>query len=414
MSASATAPLGIYVSIPFCRAKCTYCNFASDVFPAARLDGYVHAICREIRGRRTHCLAKRMQLPGGADSIYLGGGTPSTLAPHHLRQIFDALRESFDVFPDAEITVECAPGQISDAFLAECCTQGVNRVSLGVQSFVDAEAAAVGRRHGRSTVLADLARLRAAGVSNINVDLIAGLPRQTAASWRESLQVALDTGVPHVSVYMLDVDEDSRLGRELLTGGEKYGAQRTPGDEATAAMYEEACAMLGQGGLLQYEISNFARPGQQSRHNLKYWDGVPYVGFGLDAHSCLPGRDGDWFRTANPDAMDSYLEDPMSPAVERISRTGQIEERWFLGLRRTCGVSLPELQAEFGTEALTAFAGVVQAAVKEGLLEHGHARIRLTPRGRLFANEIFARFLDVLPPVSEALPRNLEHEVTIA
>ena len=414
MSASATAPLGIYLSIPFCRAKCTYCNFASDVFPAARLDGYVHTVCREIRDRRAHCFAERIQLPREADSIYFGGGTPSTLAPHQLSQIFDALRESFDVFPDAEITVECAPGQISDAFLAECCAQGVNRVSLGVQSFVDAEAAAVGRRHGRATVLADLARLRDAGIRNINVDLIAGLPRQTRESWRESLQVALDTGVPHVSVYMLDVDEDSRLGRELLTGGGKYGAHQTPDDAATAAMYEEACAMLGEGGLPQYEISNFARPGQQSRHNLKYWDGVPYVGFGLDAHSCLPGNESDDFRIANPHAMDKYMADPMSSAVERISRAGQIEERWFLGLRRTRGVSLPELQAEFGAEAITPFAGVVQAAVREGLLEHEGARVRLTPRGKLFANDVFARFLGVLPPVSEALSINLEHEMTIA
>jgi oxygen-independent coproporphyrinogen-3 oxidase len=414
MSVPATAPLGIYVSIPFCRAKCTYCNFASGVFPAARMDGYVHALCREISGRRTNGIAGDIHLPRAADSIYFGGGTPSTLAPHHLRQIFDALREGFDVFPDAEITVECAPGQIGDAFLAECCAQGVNRVSLGVQSFVDAEASAVGRRHGRATVLADLARLRAAGIRNINVDLIAGLPRQTCESWPESLLAALDTGVPHISVYMLDVDEDSRLGRELLTGGEKYSAQQTPDEAAIAAMYGVACEQLGAGGLPQYEISNFARFGHESRHNLKYWDGAPYVGFGLDAHSCLPGAEGDCLRIANPDAMDSYLAEPISPAVERISRAGQLEERWFLGLRRTRGVSLPELEAEFGAEAVMPFRSIVQAAVQEGLLEHNDTQARLTPRGKLFANEVFARFLGVLPPDSEALQINLECEMTIA
>jgi oxygen-independent coproporphyrinogen-3 oxidase len=414
MSASATAPLGIYVSIPFCRAKCTYCNFASDVFPAARLEGYVKTLCREILKRRTLCLAGECQLPWEADSIYLGGGTPSTLAPHQLRQIFDALRESFDVFPEAEITVECAPGQIGDAFLAECCAQGVNRVSLGVQSFVDAEVSAVGRLHGRATVLADLARLRAAGISNISVDLIAGLPRQTCESWQESLQVALDTGVPHVSVYMLDVDEDSRLGREMLAGGHKYGAQQTPDDAAIAAMYGVACEQLEAGGLPQYEISNFARLSHESRHNLKYWDGAPYVGFGLDAHSCLPGAEGDCLRIANPDAMDSYLAQPISPAAERISRAGQLEERWFLGLRRTRGVALPELEAEFGTEAVAPFRGAVQTAVREGLLEHEDTQVRLTPRGKLFANEVFARFMGVLPPDSEVLQKNLEREMTIA
>jgi oxygen-independent coproporphyrinogen-3 oxidase len=413
MSASATAPLGIYISIPFCRAKCTYCNFASGVFPAARLDGYVNTVCREIRERRTSGSAAGIQLSSSADSIYFGGGTPSALAPHHLRQLFDALRESFDVFPDAEITVECASGQISDAFLAECGDQGVNRVSLGVQSFVDAEAAAVGRRHSRATVLADLARLRAAGIRIISVDLIAGLPRQTSESWRESLQAALDTGVPHISVYMLDVDEDSRLGREMLAGGQKYGAQQTPDEAAIAAMYGVACEQLEAGGLPQYEISNFARLGHESRHNLKYWDGVPYVGFGLDAHSCLPGAEGDCFRIANPDAMDRYLAEPISPAVERISRAGQLEERWFLGLRRTRGVSLPELEAEFGVEAVMPFRSVVQAAVQDGLLVHKDTQVRLTPRGKLFANEVFARFLGVLPPDSEALQKNLECEMTI-
>ena len=228
------------------------------------------------------------------DSIYLGGGTPSVLAPEQLARVFETVRNTFDVEPSAEITVECAPGTITDEILQALVACGVNRVSLGVQSFVDQECSSVGRLHTRAVTLSDIARLRAAGIGNISIDLIAGLPHQTAASWDFSLNETLATGVPHVSVYMLEVDEDSRLGNELLAGGSRYHAHFVPDDDLTADLYLAACERLERGGVQQYEISNFARPVthgiglRDSRHNLKYWTRQPYIGFGVDAHSMLP------------------------------------------------------------------------------------------------------------------------------
>ena len=189
----------------------------------------------------------------------MGGGTPSLLPPDELKKLFFALRQEFKILPKAEITVECAPGTLSDGVIQALATRGVNRVSLGVQSFVDQEAASVARLHTREKTLDDIERLRKAGISNINVDLIAGLPHQTRESWEYSLEQAIATGVPHVSVYMLEVDEDSRLGRELIAGGTKYHAHFVPDDDLTADFYETACERLNAAGIQQYEISNFAR-----------------------------------------------------------------------------------------------------------------------------------------------------------
>ncbi len=193
---------------------------------------------------------------------------------------------------DAEITLECAPGQLSDETLAELLQQGMNRISFGVQSFVDRETAAVGRLHTEQQCEAELSRVRAAGVEEINIDLIAGLPHQTAQSWKYSVEQAIASGAPHVSVYMLEVDEESRLGREMLEKGSRYSASAVPSEDETAEWYQYACSALHAAGVPQYEISNFARPGHRSRHNLKYWQRQPYIGFGLDAHSMLLDRCG--------------------------------------------------------------------------------------------------------------------------
>src|SRR5215813_3538261 len=285
--------LGIYISVPFCRSKCTYCNFASGVFSAAQMGQYVDRLIADAGAARAVAAEHGAELPESADSIYLGGGTPSLLPPDELKRLFVALRQDFLIGRDAEITVECAPGTLTEEIIAALKDCGVNRVSLGVQSFVDQEAASVARLHTRQKTLADIARLRAAGISNINVDLIAGLPHQTRESWRDSLNQAIETGVPHLSVYMLEVDEDSRLGRELIAGGTKYHAHFVPDDDLTAGFYETACERLNDAGIAQYEISNFARAGFESRHNLKYWTRQPYLGFGVDAHSMLPLRDGE-------------------------------------------------------------------------------------------------------------------------
>ena len=287
MTGNAANALGIYVSIPFCRSKCTYCNFASGVFPAADHERYVDRLIEDLCGARTWSKGKRAELPRHVDTVYLGGGTPSLLAPDLLVRLFDSMRTQFDLDADAEITMECAPGQIADTTLEAMASVGVNRVSLGVQSFVDSEAHASGRLHSRQIVEADLRRLRATGIANLNVDLIAGLAGQTFASWEESLEALIDSRVPHSSVYMLEVDEDSRLGREMLKGGVRYRADLVPSDDAIARMYERAIERLEDAGLRQYEISNFARSEFESKHNLRYWQRRPYLGVGLDASSML-------------------------------------------------------------------------------------------------------------------------------
>src|SRR5580765_6184501 len=262
---------GIYISVPFCRSKCTYCNFASGVFSAAQMGRYVERVVEDVRAFREYAAQLGALVPEAVDSIYLGGGTPSLLPPEELKKLFFALQQEFNIAPSAEITVECAPGTLTDPVIQTLVTCGVNRVSLGVQSFVDQEAASVARLHTRAKTLDDIARLRKAGISNINVDLIAGMPHQTRESWEYSLNEAIVTGVPHVSVYMLEVDEDSRLGRELIAGGTKYHAHFVPDDDLTAEFYETACERLHAAGIEQYEISNFARAGFESKHNMKYW-----------------------------------------------------------------------------------------------------------------------------------------------
>ena len=475
-------PLGLYISIPFCRTKCSYCNFASDVFSKSAYENYVARLLEDIANSRQ--LASELGCALGAahgctydetaDSIYLGGGTPSILETTQLLRIFAAVRGHFAVAPDAEITVECAPGTLTPALIETLLRCGVNRVSLGVQSFVDQEAQSVGRLHKRSTVLEEIGRLRGAGLANINIDLIAGLPHQTAESWAFSLSETIATGVPHASVYMLEVDEDSRLGRELIAGGARYHAHFVPDEDATADFYQQACEMLASAGIAQYEISNFARTASHSRngqlqsnearHNLKYWTRQPYLGFGVNAHSMLErivwgrapsracpersrrvqaerssaaarahgnsgfaiaGVEEDRYhavRFATPDSLDAYMN--RAPhTVTPVSAQAAIEESFFLGLRLNRGIDLKRLRTESrfweghdfslavnaaGMTALAAEAtrasrqeftpvatweSAIRQCVQDGLLEQQGTTLRLTARGRLLSNEVFARFL---------------------
>jgi oxygen-independent coproporphyrinogen-3 oxidase len=268
----------------------------------------------------------------------------------------------------------------------------VNRVSLGVQSFVDREAAAVGRLHKHATVLEDIAHLRAAGISNINIDLIAGLPHQISESWQQSLQQLIATEVPHASVYMLEVDDDSRLGRELIAGGTRYHAHFVPDDDATADFYLAACELLSAAGVPQYEISNFSRPGFESRHNLKYWTRQPYLGFGVDAHSMLLSAPGNAVRFATPDALEKYVSgSPLQRTL--VSTDAALEETFFLGLRLNRGVDLARIAEEFGQPALVPLQLIIVDLEKAELLERSENSIRLTKRGRLVSNEVFQHFL---------------------
>lgn len=389
--------LGLYISVPFCRAKCTYCNFASGVFPVSEHGPYVSRLCAEIRNARDSAERKGWWLPERVGSVYLGGGTPSTLEPERLREIFAAVRENFVVERDAEITIECAPGQIAPEFIKAMVEVSAIRVSLGVQSMVDAEAAATGRMHTRAIVEEDARRLHDARLA-VNVDLIAGLPGQTMVTWAESVEAVCGLGVEHASLYMLEVDEDSRLGRELIGGGARYGAGLVATDDTVAAMYEAGCARLEQAGLRQYEISNFAQPGSKSRHNLRYWRREPYLGVGLDAHSMLRARDGGVVRFGNADELSGYLEGTAEGEVEHVDRTAELEEAWFLGLRLVEGVSLAALRREFGSDSIVAFDDVISGLVADGLLARESDRVALTMRGRMLSNEVFGSFLGVGAP----------------
>ena len=392
--------LGLYISFPFCRSKCTYCNFASGVYPARYHERYVARVLEDLRSAHAWAAQMGVHLPRRVDSLYFGGGTPSLLSPDLLRQLFAAMRADFDFDSEAEITVECAPGQIADPTLHALAECGTNRVSLGVQSFIDREAQVSGRLHSRAIVLEDLRRLRAVGVTNLNVDLIAGLAGQTAASWDESLNVLIDSGVPHTSVYMLEVDEDSRLGREMSSGGSRYFSALVPTDDAIADMYQHSLTRLSEAGLHQYEISNFARRGRPSQHNLRYWQRRPYLGLGLDASSMLYALAAESdatapyiLRSSVTDDLNAFLSCPSPVETAWLSPARQFEEAWFLGLRMNAGVKLAALRREFGREAVAQAMPTIARLIDEDLLTSDEKTIRLTARGRLLSNDVFEQFL---------------------
>jgi oxygen-independent coproporphyrinogen III oxidase len=354
---------GVYLSYPFCAQKCTYCNFASGVFPRDLEPLYLDALAREIR---TH------EWQWTPETVYLGGGTPSNLDPAALARILDLIPGR----PWAEATLEAAPGNITPDRARAWANAGINRVSLGVQSFVEQEIRRTGRKHSADIVTAEIGILRDAGIGNINIDLIAGLSAQTAASWSESLDWIERLAPPHVSVYMLEVDEDSRLGQQILLGGVRYGASDVPSEDQTASFYETAVERLHVLGITRYEISNFARPGFESRHNLKYWRLEPYVGFGADAHSC----DGH-LRRQNPESIADYLG---GAALDPVAAGD--DERLFVGLRLSEGVRPTPSDWQ-------RFDAPIRRFMDAGLLESEDGMLRLTARGVMLSNEVFQEFL---------------------
>jgi oxygen-independent coproporphyrinogen-3 oxidase len=358
---------GVYISYPFCAQKCTYCNFASGVLPREVEDAYTEALLAEIAS------AKWTWTP---ETVYLGGGTPSQMPLERLQRILDAVPGR----PWREATLEAAPGTITSERARRWGEMGINRVSLGVQSFVARELARTGRKHTAEIVEREFGLLRDAGLSNVNVDLIAGLPGQTETTWAESFAWIEKLAPPHVSVYMLEVDEDSRLGREMLLGGIRYGAGDAPSEDMTALFYETAASRLAALGISRYEISNFARLGSESLHNLKYWKRAPYVGFGADAHSF----DGS-LRWQNVESAVEYVK--RSPQVRAASTSSnQDEERFFVGLRLAEGIETVERDwTDHGT--------VLNRLLAHGFISRSGSKIRLTDRGVMVSNEIFQEFL---------------------
>jgi oxygen-independent coproporphyrinogen-3 oxidase len=361
---------GVYISYPFCAQKCTYCNFASGVFPRDLEPRYVQALAQEIAAQ---------DWPWRPDTVYFGGGTPSRMDARDLDRILRVIPGR----PWREATIEAAPGGITRELATRWVQAGINRVSLGVQSFVPRELARTGRKHTADVVQREIGALRQAGLSNINIDLIAGLPGQTRASWAESLAWIARLEPPHVSVYMLEIDQDSRLGSEVLLNGKRYGAPDIPSDDLIAELYETAVSELARQGIPRYEISNFARPGFESLHNLKYWRLEPYLGFGADAHSS-----NDGLRMQNVESAQEYverIERGDSARLDSISANPD-EEQFFVGLRLSAGIRP-------NAEQWTRFDAPIRRFVDEGLLAREGDRLRLTERGVLLSNEVFAEFV---------------------
>ncbi len=377
--------LGIYVQVPFCQTKCTYCNFHTGVVSSARFAPYVQCVCEEMARHREFYAAAGVGLPAGiadavVDTIYIGGGTPSLLDAGHLRRIVDAIGDNFTA-ELREVTLEADPETVTAEKAGAWVAAGINRVSFGVQSFCDEELQAAGRMHRRADVYRAAAILRAAG--------IAGLPKQTRGSWRESLDSLVELAPEHVSVYLLEVDEGSRLGGEILRGGKRYSAGDVPGDDEMAEFYETACAVLEAAGYRHYEISNWAKPGFASRHNLKYWRREPYLGFGAGAHS-FSGTE----RWANAHDAADYVNAVAAGRLpveqhEKLTAEGALEEELFLGLRQLEGIDVARIEREYGVSLDARFARLSSA----GLIEREGSLVRLAPGRVSVSNEVFVELM---------------------
>jgi oxygen-independent coproporphyrinogen-3 oxidase len=386
--------LGIYVQVPFCQTKCTYCNFHTGVVSSSRFAPYVSAVCREISGHKDLYRAAGIELSVAAaenarpDTIYIGGGTPSLLDPAHLQTILDTIRATLsgDL---REVTLEADPETI-DAKRAEAWVRaGINRVSFGVQSFSDRELVASGRMHRCADIYRAVPILREAGIANIGFDLIAGLPLQTRESWHDSLERLTELAPEHVSVYILEVDEKSRLGSELLKGGQRYSAGAVPSDDEMAEFYELAQASFAAAGYHHYEISNWAKPGFESRHNLKYWRREPYLGFGAGAHSFSGPQ-----RWANAHDAASYVQAVESGSLpveqlERLTAEAALEEELFLGLRQLDGIDVSRIEKDYAVTLASRF----DPLASSGLLEWDGPVVRLAPARLSVSNEVFVELM---------------------
>jgi oxygen-independent coproporphyrinogen III oxidase len=385
--------LGIYVQVPFCQTKCTYCNFHTGVVSLGRFAPYVEAVCREIRGYRELYRAAGIELPAEfgsaiADTVYFGGGTPSLLEPELLGRMIGAIRQSFSN-EFIEVTLEADPETVTAEKAEAWVAARINRVSFGVQSFSDQELAATGRMHRRGDIYRAAGILRQAGIRNISFDLIAGLPFQTAESWRESLGELGKLGPEHVSVYVLEVDEGSRLGLEILESGTRYSAGAVPSDDAMADFYEAACAFLGDLGYHHYEISNWAKPGSESQHNLKYWRREAYLGFGAGAHSFSGSQ--RWANAHDAAAYVGAIETGRLPAeqVETVTPESALEEELFLGLRQLDGIDVGRIEKKYGVGLGERF----EALEAAGLVERRGNVVRLAPARLSVSNEVFVELM---------------------
>jgi len=383
--------LGMYVQVPFCQTKCTYCNFHTGVFSTDLYAPYADAVCREIAAYPHLLQESRIAEVREAvvDTVYFGGGTPSLLDPASLARILDAFRTGFECKFE-EVTLEADPETITSAKSAAWREAGFNRISMGVQSFQDNELKAAGRMHRRDDVFRATQVLRESGFRNVSFDLIAGLPHQTHDSWDESVAQLLSLRPEHASIYMMEIDESSRLGLEVLTGGTRYSASALPDDDSMAAFYERACARLDAAGYVHYEISNWSLPGLESRHNLKYWQRQPYCGFGAGAHS-FNGRQR-WANAHDPAAYVAAISQGRFPVeqLSDVSRDDALEEELFLGLRQLAGIDLARIESKYKANLRPR----VEELRAQGLVEWNGSRLRLAPDRLTVSNEVFVNLLN--------------------
>jgi len=380
---------GLYLHIPFCSAICNYCNFNRGLFDADLKRRYVDALVREI----TACAADQSSIVNHqssmkADTIYFGGGTPSLLEPEEIARIIRACDEAFDVAADREVTLEANPESVTDARLAGYRAAGVNRLSFGVQSFRDDELRRLSRLHGADRARAAYAEARAAGFENVSLDLMMWLPGQRVDDWLTSVDAAAALGPDHLSLYLLEVYPNAPLKDEMA----RAQWSQAPDDDA-AAMYLTAMERLEAAGYEQYEISNVARPGRRSRHNVKYWTDGEWLGFGCGAHSTRSGT-----RWKNVSATGDYVARieagvPTATDLRRLSPDERLGDALFTGLRLTDGVNLDAVRARYGVDVWERYGPMLERFVHADWLRHEPPRLYLTRQGMLLAHEVMAVFV---------------------
>ncbi len=376
-------PAGIYIHIPFCRSRCSYCDFATGLYESGLAERYVASVVSEIE------LWREVAQPETVDAIYFGGGTPSLLSPPQLEKLMDASLKRFDISPNAEVTMELNPGTVTEESLAAFRELGINRASFGAQTFDDRELARLGRSHSVADTRRTFTLLREAGFDNVSFDLIAGLPGQTLEQWERNLGEAFALRPEHLSFYLLEVHEGTPLATHI-----KNGLQPTPDEDLAAEMYRVMLERAAVTGYEHYEISNLCLPGFESRHNTKYWTGAPYYGFGCSAHSF----DGESRRWANERDLAKYVamvEREGSPLVEdrKLTEADRRAEAVFLGMRMMAGVRTGEFKDLFGVDLRAAHADDLENFRQAGLIEFDGDLLKLTSAGALLSNEVFAAFI---------------------
>lgn len=372
---------GLYVHIPFCSSRCSYCDFATGLYQRELADRYVRALVEEIRSSRA--------VADHVDTIYFGGGTPSLLAPSQLDRILSALHERFAIDESSEITLEINPGSVDSQKLLAFQRLGVNRASFGAQTFDDAELAKLGRSHTAADARKTFAALRNCGFANVSFDLIAGLPGQTLAGWQRNIEIALELQPEHLSFYLLEVHSGTPLAEHI-----RRGIQPVPDDDLAGVMYEWMLERASQAGYEHYEISNLCRPGFHSRHNVKYWTGTPYYGFGCSAHS-YDGRARRWSNQRDVLKYVELVESGASTVVDeqQLSEIDVRAEAVFLGMRLMQGIDIRRYRESFGVDLRDEHGEDLDRFCKAGLIEFTGDLVRLTRSGALLSNEVFAAFV---------------------